>query len=1136
MRKDADGSHVYSPTDLVKFIGSPFVTWMDRVECDAPGTYPRDPREETMWQTEGFKHEAETLKLLELEIGPAVDLGHAPDRYQATLDAMAAGAPLIFQAELRLESFRGYADFLIRVPGKSRWGDFHYEVWDTKLARSAKPAYAIQLCCYSEMLAAAQGHLPEALTVFLGNGRRERFRTEDYFFYYRAVKAAFRRDQANFAGTPMPIPQPGEDTGHWSTFASDLLERLDHPSRVANLTGAQIKRLSTAGLTTMTKLAQAKPKDCPRDLDPALFAKHVRQARLQVASRGQSRPKFEVLPHAPGGVLGLAALPPADPGDVYFDLEGYPLAARGLEYLWGVVYREHDRVTFQDWWAHDEVGERRALEAFVDWVYPRWRARPDMHVYHYGNYEIAVLRDLSCRYATREDQVDEMLRGRAFVDLYSVVRHGLAIGEPGYSIKNVEKIYGQARAGAVGAAGDSIVEYHRWLNHPDGADHRASAILKSIRDYNEDDCRSTLTLTEWLRALQNEHRIGHHAEVDTEPTPTRDRDPEDILAEDLRRFLPAHGPLDDRARLIALVADVLGFYDRELKPQYWAKFDRLQNKNADDLFGDPECLAHLTRTAAAPVARGTRTVLEFGFDPAQETKFDRGADCIFHHDPELRGRIEDFDLIGGRVSIGFSDKVSEKLNALPSSVSILPDVARLTEHLKPSIIATAERLAQSLPHAFDLPKCLLDFLSRRGPDTTARPPGAPLIQREADRVDEAVEIVLGLNQSALCLQGPPGTGKTYTAAHLVLALLRAGHRVGVTANSHKAVDNLLREVTRRARASGFEFTGCTIGGDQEDVAAELGFHWSKSASDYYPSRKKRSQLVGGTVWAFAAKGAVDQYDYLFVEEAGQFAMAHLFAAARATRNLVLLGDQMQLEQPTQGKHPGDSGQSCLQYFMNGRATMPPELGIFLPETRRLHPAICDFISGAIYEGRLRPHPGTRDRVIIWDAAAPDLICTAPAGVFFHGVTHEGNSNASSEEVAAIVTLVNQLVNHARVTDGGGGTRPVTLDDILFIAPYNMQRARLQAAFPTARVGTVDLFQGQEAPIVILSMCSSSTDLSSRGMEFLFSRHRINVAVSRAQSLAIVVGHPGLRLSRAPTMLKAALVNLYCRLSGGEDLR
>ncbi len=269
-------------------------------------------------------------------------------------------------------------------------------------------------------------------------------------------------------------------------------------------------------------------------------------------------------------------------------------------------------------------------------------------------------------------------------------------------------------------------------------------------------------------------------------------------------------------------------------------------------------------------------------------------------------------------------------------------------------------------------------------------------------------------------------------------------------------------------------------------------------------------------------------------------LANAVAMARCAKNLVLLGDQMQLEQPVQGSHPGDAGLSVLQYALKDtaasrpdapvfHAVVPADYGLFLGESRRMHPSVCRFISESIYEGRLGSHPDCDKQRIALPAGGNGLI-TKEAGIVFSGVEHDGDIQQSDEEVERVAAIYHELLGRS-YTDKNGTTKPLALDAFLFIAPYNAQVRALQDALPSgARVGSVDKFQGQEAPVCILSLCSSYGEYGSRGLAFILARNRINVAVSRAQCLAVVVADPRIAGAAAGSIDEMMLINLFCKLA------
>jgi hypothetical protein len=391
----------------------------------------------------------------------------------------------------------------------------------------------------------------------------------------------------------------------------------------------------------------------------------------------------------------------------------------------------------------------------------------------------------------------------------------------------------------------------------------------------------------------------------------------------------------------------------------------------------------------------------------------------------------------------------------------------------------------------------------------------------ADPVAGTIAAVAAMDETVLPIQGPPGTGKTYVTARAILSLVRKGARVGVASNSHEAIRNVLM--------------GCLGALSEEDLPITLDLvHKIGGEGDAYPDgcpiRRTSSndeaargrQVVGATAWFFCRDENVQAFDWLFVDEAGQVGLANMAAMGRAARNIVLVGDPRQLPQVVQGAHPAPANLSCLDWMLGDHATVPPDRGIFLGTTRRMHPEVNRFISEQIYEGRLTSHPDT-GRQTLTGTRFPD------AGAFWVPVPHEGNAQISPEEVAAIAKACAELLT-GNWTDKDGSIRPIVPQDIIVVAPYNAQVNALREALPPdIRVGTVDKFQGQEAPVCIVSMTASSAEETTRGMEFLLSLNRINVAVSRAKALALVFGAPRLREAKCETVEQMRLVNTLCAL-------
>jgi uncharacterized protein len=1157
MFKDADGLR-YSPSDLTVFLESAFGSWMDRwyaerCATDAvgdastggpwPEQLPCAPDEATAedecLQAKGYEHERAMLRQLAEEGWRVVEIANTSAAAEETLRAMRTGEGLIYQGYLKSDAFAGYADFLVRREGESALGPHHYEVWDAKLARCVMPDFVIQLCAFAEMLERIQGRRPHEIELLLGNGERPRFVTDNFYYYYQALKRAFLDFHRRF--DPADVCHPGTcaEHGRWSAYAEQILRAIDHVSQVAGIRHTHIRKLEAAGITTLTALAESPAVSIPR-LDRTTFHKLRAQAALQLRSRESPQPLYEVIrPPSDDPRRGLALLPPPSLLDVYFDMEGFPLVREGLEYLFGAVYEEGSEPTFVDWWAHDAAGEKRAFEEFVDWVYERFTRDPTMHVYHYASYETAALRRLMGRHGTREREVDDLLRAEVFVDLYTIVRQGLRVGTCSYSLKHIERLYMPAREGDITTATASVVAYQKWLEAPDGESWRDSTILRQIRDYNRIDCESSYRLAQWLREVQERERITHvprtegtrerggRTETEADGAGEGRKDSADNAALAARMLAALEKEPDispERERVQTLLAHLLEFHWREAKPVFWRKFER-RDMSDEDLCEDIECLGALKRTRTEPERVGRSTVYEYRFPREQSTKLEERARCFLTPDL-VPCTIERLDLERGVVAVRMSDK-----QGVPRErTSLIPD-----EFLSPKQIVDAlRRYAEAWMDRRVISSAVDDFLHRRPPRIRDHE-GGPLGDGAEDLVQHAVDLVKRLDASTLCIQGPPGTGKTYTAARMIVDLLRDGCHVGVTSNSHKAVTNLLVAAAKAARDAGVVASFVKVGSDDETELARAGIRQIKETKDAARALTNGPVVIGGTAWLFSRPELQQCFSHLFVDEAGQVSVANVVATGLAAENIVLIGDQMQLSQPIQGTHPGESGMSALDYLLAGRATIPPDFGLFLDTSYRMHPDVCTFISQALYEGRLKPHPSTSRHRVVAAPTGPSRIVHRDVGVLMVPVEHHDNSQASPEEVDMIERIVGELLEGS-VCDRFGYEQDLSLErDVLIVAPYNLQVRMLQRRLGSwARVGSVDKFQGQEAPVVIVSMCASTLEDCPRGAEFLLSRNRLNVAISRAQSLAIVVGSPALLFSRCQTVEQMELMNLYCRLADYAD--
>lgn len=1118
-----DGKLIFSPSDLITFMDSRFDSWMSRFNLEYPGEIQPDPPDanHSLLQKLGNRHEEAFLLHLKNEKYDVADIPvtHTPfEAERETLSAMRAGREIIYQGVLSLDSFAGRTDFLGRVPGSSNLGDHHYEVWDTKLAKKAKPYFVIQLCCYAEMLEAIQGTLPKSISIVLGDQSRKTFQTNDYIYFYKQLKQAFIEFQETFSRTRPPDDMTAGHFSKWKGHSEKLLTERDSLTRIANIRKVQIQRLEAAGITTLKTLAESPLNSIPK-MSPATFNVLKGQAQLQYLTETTGKTAYDFLPPVSG--KGFALLPPSSAFDVYFDMEGYPHIEGGLEYLFGASYSENGRSKFQDWWAHNREQEKLAFESFIDWIVERWHKDKSMHVYHYAAYEVSALRRLAGRHNTRIAAVDDLLRHEIFVDLYQIVRQGLQVGEPSYSIKYIEHLYRGKRAGDVAKATDSVVFYERWLEEPDGTTWENSEILGSIRNYNEEDCVSTMQLAEWLRSIN----VGREPYAPPPPPISKEKNTSttalsSLVAELQNESETISDPESRRVQL--LLAHLLEFHAREQKPLWWRYFDR-RKMSDEELEDDLDCLACLKRTTSAPLVVHRSYAFEYSFEPDQDTKLEVGDDCILLSDSKLHATINTLDRQSGKVSLIFSPKGTQP----PEELTLVRNQVVYTQTITDSI----HRIVKKWQQNRSLRPALSDLLFRREPNIRGRMQGQPVtVSSQLPHVVSAIE---RLDETTLSIQGPPGCGKTYTATNTIVALLKNGHKVGITSNSHKAIEHLLERVGAESTKQKVSLKGIKVAGEKPQDGSgytQYGIEYVDTTNAFFKKKDKIKDynLVAGTAWVFSNAQAADLLDYLFVDEAGQVCLANVVAMAPATDNLILLGDQMQLEQPIQGSHPGESGQSCLEYLLQEKATIPEHFGIFLDTTHRMHPDICSVISSAIYDSRLH-HDGENERqkLIIPQSLALKLPKTT--GISWISVPHAGNAQASKEEVAVIEALVKDLLNCTFI-DKKGNEHPVVLKrDILIVAPYNMQVRLISDRIKSVQVASVDKFQGREAPIVILSMCASEGSASPRGVDFLFNKSRLNVAISRAQCLAFVVGSEELLKTNCSTLPQMDLVNFFCRL-------
>jgi uncharacterized protein len=1128
-------------TDLANHLACRHLTGLDLGAAEGRWKPPDFFRPEAEVLRElGFQHERAYLLHLEEQGRKITHLDMKADGasgLERTLAAMRAGAEVIAQATLASGRWLGRADVLLRVERGSALGAWSYEALDTKLARETKAGAILQLCLYSELLGTIQEQLPEFMYVVPRKPGfpLEPYRVEDYLAYYRLVRRRLEEvvDAGNAAHT-YPEPVPHCDVCRWFPRCDGEWRGDDHLSLVAGISRLQRRELESRSTVTLAALA-AEP--LPIAWKPARGAKEgytrVReQARIQLEGRTERRPLHELLPLEPG--RGLHSLPAPSPGDLFLDLEADPYVDEGgLEYLFGWVvaseppegtlWLEAGEWTYHSRWAFDRAEERRGFEALMDAIRERWSADPNMHVYHFGAYEPGAIKRLMGRHATREAEVDRMLRAGRFVDLHTLVKQALRASVEEYSIKKLEPLYGFARTQPLDQAGAALRVIQRSLElgatpAPDG-DH-----ARIVAAYNREDCLSARALRDWLEELRAAAEAGG-AEIPRPPEEPglpneeigeRERRSRELAARLLAGVPETPAERSREQQALWLLAHLLDWHRREEKAPWW-EYYRLRELSDEERLDDMAALSGLEfveRVGGSP--RGP--VDRYRFLP-QDSKIREG--------DKLHTPLPDSRWFGDVVAVDFANRTVDVKkggrNAELHPTSVFAHDTVSTKQQAESLMRLGEWVAE---HGGDAPggyRAARDLLLGRPPRLTGHAGGALEAPGE-DGVRAAQRLALALDHGTLAIQGPPGSGKTFTGARMICDLVRARKRVGVCAVSHKVVRNLLDAVVRAAAERKF-VVPCLQKVREEAKEPHPGIEETDDNAYVRDAlRSGKAKVAGGTAWMWAREEFFEAVDVLFVDEAGQMSLANVLAIAPCAKSLVLLGDPRQLEQPIQGSHPEGTAVSALEHVLEGHLTIARDRGLFLEETWRLPPEICAFTSELFYERRLRAksEPG---RQVLSGAGRFD-----GAGLWFVPVEHDANQSSSPEEVEVVAGLVETLLaGGVRWRDRDGASQALRLEDILVIAPYNAQVADLLARLPhDARVGTVDRFQGQEAPVVVFSLTTSTPQDAPRGMDFLFDPNRFNVATSRAMCSCIVVGSPHLFEPDCQSPKQMKLANAFCR--------
>jgi predicted RecB family nuclease len=1034
----------------------------------------------------------------------------------------ATDADVLYQVPFISRGIRGIADFIERVehpdPGAAKW-----EAVDAKLARrEGKPGHVLQLCFYTECIESLTGTPPRAMHLELGSKSRESFLTEHFAAYWRRISSDLI-DQITSSGDPLAtLPEPCDHCNFcdFQPHCTSYWRETDSLTLVADITKKDRATLKESSVTTVEALAEVS--GAVEGMEDYRLNKLTVQAQLQKEFSSQpdgSTPPFREIPPGADGVWGhgYSLLPLASDGDLFFDIEGHPFwtAEQGLVFLFGLLEKGSVGWAYRTpvIWAHNPDQELVAAIELLKHLEDRRTSHPEMHVYHYNHTERTVLLQILAGTAY-EDRLLNLIETGLFIDLLAVLKNAFQVGTESYGLKFTERLASFERHAEIAGGSGAVVDYERYMGNGD------PALLEGIERYNEDDVRATMALRDWLidPAQRDSPVEWREAFIELEDA----EEPDDELIGRLLDF--AVGSTE------RLLGNMLGYWRREFHA-YLADRGVALSATTDAQRLDDTCLTGLSLISIDEEEGGEYKRATFSWPDQAHEGF--GSPNRYHYlaGGELQGSSSfatNCDVDSKTITLSLPAELSPA--EFPNSVACGFWVG------SQGLYDSLELLARSLlgdddarPNPVSLQLLARDtskFVADGGP------PGGQF----SDDIDQIVGWVGDLDHSYLMIQGPPGTGKTYTGARIALELARADRSVAVVSQAHKTVAHFFDEVIDvAAHIPGRGVKMCrlqSMARDAEAIPKEIAddHHYVTTGSSTMTRSKNkvkflRFDISGGAI-RFPSNKDFRQvgFDYLIVEEAGQLSLPDVVAASCSAKNVILLGDPQQLPQVSQASHPDGSGESVLGHLLAGEPVVPKNRGVFIATSRRMHPEICEFISNLFYDGDLDSLSGCELQEVT----------SFGAGLRWLEVDHQGCTQSADAEAHRIKEQILEILSSgAQWIDRKGVTNDFDpAHSFMVVAPFNAQKDLIREVLesdprtaPVAEnVGTVDKFQGREAPVVFYSMTASSGEDAPRGAGFLFSRARLNVAVSRAQCLSYVVCTRELLRTRGRSVEEMRLVS------------
>ena len=1006
---------LYSPTDLNNFVSCKYHIKNDLL-ADEKKFKKREISADLKLRIKyGIEHETKHFKLFKNKNNPNVTINNKltdEKRFEATKQALTKGYKLIYKAYFIEKNFRGEADFLLRVNTKSDLGNYSYEVYDTKITKNLRPKHVLQITGYSYLLGKLQNLLPRHMYLIDGNNKFNAYKVNEFIDYFTYTRNRFENLLPTLKKSDI-YPEKCSYCQYcpWLDVCEKRWGDDNYINQVARIHKSQVVKLKKEKIKTVEALAKTNANKIKSKINQSTKIRLVQQAKLQEEKRLTGKSKFIFNETEVG--RGFYKLPKENEGDIFYDIEGFPQSdKRPFEYLHGIFYLNEKKQEYKSFTVkkYQQSEEKRIFVELIHFLKKHFDKYPDAFIYHYNDYERRALKELSNEYSSTfpdgVNLIDKLLRQEKFIDLYRVVEQCMQTSEKDLSLKTIEKFYREERSAKVKTADDSIRLFDDWCATND------QKLMKDIISYNEEDCVSTYDLREFL-CKNKPDNIPDFSQSDEE------KDMNSEFKDFEKREIDLINQLEkkrnkENTKIVDDLISLVGFHRREAKPDIWAYYDRME-KSPEELEDDPECIGNCIFIKEIAEENPKRRRFKYKFND-QNFKIKEGAYAsdIFEKGIGKIEKIEEIDENENFIEISIEKKRLALRNGMPKVANLGPPSSPKTGVISAALYKFIEDFSDNKKTKY---KCIEDFLKNNYPDIKSLKSGGAIIDYSKDIIDESINAVKKLNSSFLLIQGPPGAGKTYTSAKIILSLIKDKKKVGINSNSHKAINNLLLKIEELAAEENFKFEGFKKSSKEVDK-----FNGKNIRESRIELVTKNCLIYAGTAWLFSDARLDQQLDYVFIDEAGQVSLANSIAIATTTKNIVLIGDQMQLSQPIKGTHSKNSGKSSLNFLLEDHDTIPLNRGIFLDKTRRLNEKICKYVSDSFYESRLKPHAITYERKV--SLSLKDI---GNEGIYYLPASHSDCTQKSDEESKTIKKYFDKIKGKEIVESGKKVKLPMMME-------------------------------------------------------------------------------------------------------------